>query len=220
MLGLWGYAGQRRGACTLNKLVLTGVMLGCLAFSAPWGVAQPAFELGDPELLMAAQEGMETLVERRLRNGAAVDSRDALGRTPLMAAARNNHERLVTLLLRHGADAELEDGRGHTAVSWAIMRGHLMVAHTLLTALQGSPAFERQVYLALEAAREKGDHKTAQALRAMYGEGEGPSEAGVEQDVPDATPDADLEADEEPVDPPGSEPRPPWPRATRAPGPP
>lgn len=204
--------------CGLKTFLFMGLMVAALAAVAPVAVAQAEFELGDPVLLMAAEEGMENLVERRLRNGAAVDSRDALGRTPLIQAARNNHERLVKLLLRQGADAELADGTGHTAVSWAILRGHVMVAHSLLSALRGTPAYDGQVFMALEAARQRGDEKTAAALREIYADAESPppEEFGEDAEAPVYRPPG-SEADEEVDSRSAPWPRPAWPAPTRPP---
>lgn len=207
--------GQGRGGSRSVKFFfLTGLMVSVLAVVSPAALAQGEFELGDPVLLMAAEQGMENLVERRLRNGAAVDSRDALGRTPLIQAARNNHEGLVKLLLRYGADAELADGTGYTAVSWAILRGHVMVAHTLLAPLRGTPAYDGQVYLALEAARQRGDEKTAAALREIYADAAAPTDEEVDEETFGFRPPGSETAED--LQPPW--PRPAWPRPTRHPG--
>ncbi|MEB3195988.1 MAG: ankyrin repeat domain-containing protein, partial [Candidatus Sericytochromatia bacterium] len=125
---------------------------------------------GDHVLLMAAQEGMETLAERRLGHGASIESQDALGRTPLILAARNNHLAVVRLLLRLGADAAHTDLAGHTAVSWAVLRGHVQVTHAILGHLKGSQDYAGQVYLALQAAKERGDEQTAEMVRTRYGD--------------------------------------------------
>lgn len=201
------------GVLQLKRLFLFPWLITAAVFSGSSVGAQPRFELGDPVLLMAAQEGMVAVVERRLKHGATVDARDALGRTPLIVAARNNHERLVKVLLQNGADAELTDGMGHTAVTWAIKRGHLMVAHTVLSALRGTPAYDRQVYLALEAARERGDEKTLVALEEIYADAEPPPEPNeVDPSDPGYAPPGSDERVDEPW------PRPAWPQATRPPG--
>jgi ankyrin repeat protein len=55
-----------------------------------------------------------------LAAGAALDDRDALGRTPLMAAVwGNSNPAVITLLLKTGTDAKAKSYVGKTALDYA-----------------------------------------------------------------------------------------------------
>jgi ankyrin repeat protein len=63
-------------------------------------------------LHFAAQEGVVTIAEFLVQNGAKVDSTDRLGNTPLHYAVMNNHIAIVSLLIRHNAKCDIKNNEG------------------------------------------------------------------------------------------------------------
>lgn len=74
-------------------------------------------------LHLACAGGHGRLVKLLLRKGAALDGRDAQGRTPLHAAVMHSHRGVAAHLLQAGADASLRDASGASAAdliaAWA-----------------------------------------------------------------------------------------------------
>lgn len=122
----------------------------------------------DMLLLVAAEGGMVDLMRGRIDGGVNPDSCDRTGRTALMLAAQHGHLEAVELLLRRGADPERVDLRGRTAAVWAMRRSHITVMHQILAYMVGTPAYERQIRVTLNAVDEAYDPTTAARLREMY----------------------------------------------------
>ena len=81
-----------------------------------------ARERGAPEpenLQSAAAAGDLARATLLLDRGAAVDARDALGRTPLLLAVAQNRLAVVRLLLARGADPNAADNAGLTPLRQA-----------------------------------------------------------------------------------------------------
>ena len=57
-----------------------------------------------------------------LKNGAAINARDAMGRTPLMIAIQANSQNTVTYLLEKGARIDATNPKGETPLIYAIRR--------------------------------------------------------------------------------------------------
>eukprot|EP00756_Hemistasia_phaeocysticola_P015914 Hpha_TRINITY_DN15444_c0_g2::TRINITY_DN15444_c0_g2_i1::g.176063::m.176063 len=68
--------------------------------------------LFETPLHAAVREGHIADVERMLRDGAAVDARDAAGRTPLHVATLHCQREIATLLIGRGADLAARDNSG------------------------------------------------------------------------------------------------------------
>jgi ankyrin repeat domain-containing protein 50 len=82
-----------------------------------------------PMLFVAAYFGLESIVQRLLKNRVEVDSKDSDGRTPL-SWARN--EAVVQLLLENGAEVDSKDNNSRTPLLWAAMYGNKAVVQLLL----------------------------------------------------------------------------------------
>lgn len=83
-------------------------------------------------LSWAAEQGFRTFVERRLENGADVDSRDRSGRTPLWFAAESGYLNVVKLLIEWNAKVDAMDKEGTTPLSRAIQNSDTEVVKLLL----------------------------------------------------------------------------------------
>ncbi|KAJ1156564.1 hypothetical protein NDU88_009282 [Pleurodeles waltl] len=71
-----------------------------------------------------------------LERGAAVDARDAWGRTALSHACERGYLDAVRRLVQAGADPELADAWGNTALQYAAVAGHAPVAAFLVRAFK------------------------------------------------------------------------------------
>ncbi|MGO0060089.1 ankyrin repeat domain-containing protein [Brevibacillus fluminis] len=58
-------------------------------------------------LLLAAKNGETSVVQDLLARGAAINVRDAAGRTPVLLAAHGSHIETVRFLIEAGADVNL-----------------------------------------------------------------------------------------------------------------
>lgn len=84
-----------------------------------------------PLFRLALSKGPESSILLHLRRGAAVNGRDAAGRTPLMIAAALGREDICGLLLDEGAEPSLRDSGGLTAAELATRAGYREVGHYL-----------------------------------------------------------------------------------------
>ena len=87
--------------------------------------ARPAPALTLTEI---ARAGRVDALAAILASGAAIDGRDADGRTPLMLAAIHGHREMVRQLLAAGADPHLRDPSDQTAAQLALAAGHAQIA--------------------------------------------------------------------------------------------
>lgn len=77
-----------------------------------------------PPLHAAVARGDLLAVQQALAQGAAVDGRDAQGRTALMRAVQGNGAEVIKALLKAGADPQAVDNEGLQAKDWAMRSGH------------------------------------------------------------------------------------------------
>ena len=87
--------------------------------------ARPAPALTLTEI---ARAGRVDALAAILASGAAINGRDADGRTPLMLAAIHGHREMVRQLLAAGADPHLRDPSDQTAAQLALAAGHAQIA--------------------------------------------------------------------------------------------
>lgn len=82
---------------------------------------------GDIELLSAAGNGDTTAVDKLIKQGRDVNTRDEERKTPLMYAAVNGHLSVVKLLLDAGASVNAKDYRKRTASELAECKRHFEI---------------------------------------------------------------------------------------------
>jgi ankyrin repeat protein len=80
----------------------------------------------------AAEENDWRDVQRHLRRGAAVNTKDDNGLTLLHVAAQEGSKRMTQDLLDAGADVHAQDNDGLTPLHWAAYKGRVKVAELLL----------------------------------------------------------------------------------------
>ncbi|KAH0537212.1 hypothetical protein FGG08_005991, partial [Glutinoglossum americanum] len=85
-----------------------------------------AWVLGyNKELINAARQGQETVVQQLLEKGADVNAKDGYHKKPALHwAAQDGHEAVVRLLLEKGADVNAKNSYENTALHWAAQDGH------------------------------------------------------------------------------------------------
>src|SRR3954471_8037877 len=88
-------------------------------------LAQQAAVNINAELLQAARRGSEASVRALLDQGAAVDSRNRLGRRVLNIAAKTGQTRLGLYLIERDADVNQKDLAGVTPLMSAAYNGDL-----------------------------------------------------------------------------------------------
>ena len=86
------------------------------------------------QLLVSAREGNVAQVARLLDQGAAVNSRNRLGKTPLLMACEKGSTELAEAALKAGADVNLASVEGVTPLMAASYGGHAVLARRLLAA--------------------------------------------------------------------------------------
>ncbi len=79
----------------------------------------------DQALIAAASRGDTAAVQRLLKEGASLLTRDDAGSTALVAAAYGNHVDTARVLLEAGASPDVRDTVGRTAFMVAAVYGHL-----------------------------------------------------------------------------------------------
>ncbi len=89
-------------------------------------------DFGWTPVMVAAENGSETILRILLKNGGNVNVRNKYDWTPLMYAARNNHYSIVKLLLKNGAETSLVNSEGWTALMWAAAKGYKDILLELL----------------------------------------------------------------------------------------
>jgi len=116
-------------------------------------------------LSLAAASGRTSAARYLIQRGAAVNSRDDLGRTPLLLAAQCGHTAVTRLLLNMGASLESTDKFHMTALMYAAMNGHEDTVNELLDAgaTANSQGGESDM-TALMYAAANGHQSTVEAL--------------------------------------------------------
>jgi ankyrin repeat protein len=102
--------------------------------AASGAYAQRSTNASTPPLTAAAAAGDLVKTRALLDQGAAIDDRDATGRTPLMLAVGQNQIDTVRLLLTRGADPNAADQHGLTPLQLAQQSNFDEIAALLIKA--------------------------------------------------------------------------------------
>jgi ankyrin repeat protein len=113
----------------IGRTLIAMCVLGVAAAAHAQATTNPNL---NAQLLVAARQGDLQAVQRALAQGAAVDSRNRLGKTPLLMAAEKGNEPLAALALRAGANVNVASLEGVTPLMAASYGGHAGVAKILL----------------------------------------------------------------------------------------
>lgn len=84
-------------------------------------------------LFNAAKRNIWFDVEKHIRSGAIVDSKNVKNLTALHYATWKGHENVVKILLRHRANANVIDGKKFTPLHYAVTFSHLNIVKSLLS---------------------------------------------------------------------------------------
>lgn len=115
-------------------------------------------------LHQAAARGDARAIAHLLGQGAAIDARDAQGRTPLLLATHGNHVQAARLLIGAGADVNAKDSIQDSPYLYAGARGHLEIL--TMTLAQGADLRSTNRFggTALIPASERGHVETVRRL--------------------------------------------------------
>ena len=121
------------------------------------------------ELISAAQQGNNTLLEERLLNGSNVNTVNNDGWSLLMLAAWSGHADTVRLLLEHGASVNTTDRAGNDVFSYSHDSEVISVLNTYPEQLEEKKRIEQAEALskANKAAEEKESKSAANILRLL-----------------------------------------------------
>ncbi|MBA6154739.1 ankyrin repeat domain-containing protein [Gelidibacter maritimus] len=84
------------------------------------------------ELIKAAKNNDTTKLRHLIKQGVAIDAKDAHQRTALMVATYENHVHAAKLLIKAGADVNAQDDRLESPFLHAGARGHLEILKACL----------------------------------------------------------------------------------------
>ena len=84
-------------------------------------------------LIEAAKSGNLVEIERLLKRGANINTKDSTGRTPLHAASYNDHINIVNFLISNGADVNAKSNVDATPLHMASYSGHADIVNFLVS---------------------------------------------------------------------------------------
>jgi len=113
-------------------------------------------QIMNQQLIQAAERGDTPTVLQLLAAGAAINSRDAAGRTPVMAATHGNQVATVQALIAAGADINLQDNRQDNPFLYAGAEGLLDILKLTIAAGANTKLTNRFGGTALIPAAERG----------------------------------------------------------------
>lgn len=117
-------------------------------------------------LISAAERGDTAAVLRLLSAGAAIDARDARGRTALLAATHANQVTTAAALIDAGADINIRDDRKDNPLLYAGAEGLLDILRLLIAAGADTRITNRYGGTALIPAAERGHVAVVEELLA------------------------------------------------------
>jgi ankyrin repeat protein len=118
-------------------------------------------------LLVASQNGQETVVQRLIEAGADINNVGFHGMTPIQVASGEGYKRIVKMLIKAGADVNTTNSSRESALHQATARGHKdvkRIVKMLLKAGADVNATDELGQSALHHATEKGHEDVVQAL--------------------------------------------------------
>jgi ankyrin repeat protein len=126
--------------------------------------AEPPSAEKDLMLITAAERNDVVLAGRLLKEGAAVQARNAQGRTALMTAAYHNHVEMAALLIQAGADVNAQDALYNSPLLLAGASGYLEILRLTLQANPDFKVYNRYGGTALIPACERGHVEVVREL--------------------------------------------------------
>lgn len=108
------------------------------------------------DLIAAAERGDTAAALQLLADGAAINARDARGRTAVMAATHGNRVETVRALIRAGADINIRDNRLDNVLLYAGAEGLLDILNLAIDAGADTKLTNRFGGTALIPAAERG----------------------------------------------------------------
>jgi uncharacterized protein len=91
-----------------------------------------SLEYSENEINLAARSGQVELIEKILKSGFEINSKNEKGHSILMLAAYNGHFNLVSYLISKGANVNSTDNSGNTILMGVVFKGHSQVFDLLL----------------------------------------------------------------------------------------
>jgi uncharacterized protein len=120
----------------------------------------------DQALIAASAAGDLAAVERLIRDGASVGSRDDRGRTALLAATHGNHVTVARALIAAGADVNAKDSIEESAYLYAGAEGRIEILKMTLAAGADLKSTNRYGGTALIPAAHHGHPEAVRILLA------------------------------------------------------
>lgn len=126
------------------------------------------FSSSTTPLILAATNGMTTIVEALIKIKVNLDKRDGDGWTALKRASNAGHTDVVRALLEAGAATDIKDDEGWTALVNAAGNSHLAICTALLNAGADVNAMTDSGRTALlQAIGSRGDNRALSSLREL-----------------------------------------------------
>lgn len=116
----------------MSTMKTISVVLYFALFSLVSVCAQKTNNTLEMELIKAAKNNDTTNFRHLIKQGVAIDARDARQRTALMVATYENHVHAAKLLIKAGADVNAQDDRLESPFLHAGARGHLEILKACL----------------------------------------------------------------------------------------
>ena len=137
-------------------LVVMIILAGCAVQPSVPPYSPEREETMSIQLIQAAEAGDTPTVLRLLQEGAAINARDAAGRTAVMAATHANQVDTVRALLQAGADVNIRDNQLDNPFLYAGAEGLLDILKLTIDANADTKLTNRYGGTALIPAAERG----------------------------------------------------------------